>query len=255
MKICRRKGSECYTKNFSLPGKILQNQLHVLLAGGASIAKFRRIMCCIKESMKRYGYESAWFTRISSHKLRCVTKEFVDIEYPVPNHEAEHQIKANEDKRRLMVLQVSVGQDLEEFYSRIKRGKITKETNGETKFLKLFCLLNKEDRRKIDRGDEDFVKTFFHSDPDVPHDEWKRNESKHLKFSSHSASRKTAFVDIGDKTLDHHLGKRWDNRPILSSSDHGFPEIKKVIFTNSKPLKPEELYDLLRHSNFEDPSK
>ena len=95
-------------------------------------------MCCIKESMKRYGYESAWFTRISSHKLRCVTKEFVDIEYPVPNHEAEHQIKANEDKRRLMVLQVSVGQDLEEFYSRIKSGKIPKETSQKSTLVLSF---------------------------------------------------------------------------------------------------------------------
>ena len=54
---------------------------------------------------------------------------------------------------------LSVGEDLETFIKRIKNGGITKETlpgGKEEKELHLLCLLDKEERRKLDTKDRKF---------------------------------------------------------------------------------------------------
>ena len=173
-------------------------------------------------------------------KENCVTKELVDIQYPEPSEEVENKIKDNEEmkrkrmrKRPFQILDqifmkeqayTSVGRDLEVFHKRIKFGEITKETfpdaDKEDKVSKLFCLLSNDERKKLDRKDKNFYETFFNSDfPDVSPSRWKKTESKHLKFASYTAWRRTAFVDTDSKPDDPLIGLIGDpleNQPIFN---------------------------------------
>ena len=71
----------------------------------------------------------------------------------------------------------------------------------------LLRLLNKEERRKLDDGDQAFFNTFYgnHIMPlswlnnvDVPEREWKKTKYKHLKFSRSKSSRITSVIYIDE---------------------------------------------------------
>ena len=109
------------------------------------------------------------------YKDHCITKEEFEETY-----ETEEESETRKD--------LSVGEDLETFIERIKNGEINKDTipeDGEEKDLFLLCLLNKEERKKLEQKDEDFMKTFnwnrIGKEADVSEAEWKASESN-LKF-------------------------------------------------------------------------
>ena len=124
-------------------------------------------------------------------KEKCITKE-----------KFEEMYKTEEESETRMDL--SVGEDLETFIERIKNGKINKDTipeGGEKvagKWPFLLCLLDKEERKKLEQKDEDFMLTFyetqFGNEADVPKAEWDASESN-LKFSYSLCSRVTHFID------------------------------------------------------------
>ena len=108
--------------------------------------------------------------------------------------------KIDEESEKRMNL--SVGEDLETFIHRIKNGEINKDTipeRGEVKDLFLLCLLDKEERRKLEQKDEDFMETFSWNRigfgrADVPEAEWNASDSN-LKFSQSLCERETYFID------------------------------------------------------------
>ena len=118
-------------------------------------------------------------------KDECITKE---------KFEEMYQTKEESETR----MDLSVGEDLETFIERIKNGEINKDTiseYGEWKDLFLLCLLDKEERKKLEQKDEDFMETFLLGrEADVPEAEWNASESN-LKFSKSFGSRETYFID------------------------------------------------------------
>ena len=123
-------------------------------------------------------------------KTNCITKE-----------KFEEMYKTKEENETRMDL--SVGEDLETFIERIKNRKIYKDTIpefGNYKGSFLLCLLDKEERKKLERKDEDFMKTFFWGiEADVPEAEWNASESN-LKFSESVCSRRSYFIDTSKIT-------------------------------------------------------
>ena len=115
----------------------------------------------------------------------------------------EEMYKTKEESETRMDL--SVGEDLETFIGRLKNGEINKDTiseRGELKDLFLLCLLDKEERKKLEQKEEDFMKTFERNImglADVPEAEWNASESN-LKFSRSLGARKTHFVDASKTT-------------------------------------------------------
>ena len=192
LKIINRKGSESYRKVFSLTNEIFTNPLHIIYPYMWADDSFTKSI--IQLSMKTIGLESALVTTVWMAKEKCITKEQFDILYGITNEEGEIKTDNLEVRDDL-----SVGEDLETFIQRIKNGEITKEIfpeGDDKKTSYLLCLLDKEERRKLDRKDQKFFETFFTgTDADVPEDEWKKTEFKHLKFSRSFASRKTYFID------------------------------------------------------------
>ena len=144
----------------------------------------------IKKALKEFGCTSAILSMVWMYKFNCITKE-----------DFEEMYKTNEESETRMDL--SVEEDLETFIERIKNGKIHKDTipeYGERKFSFLLCLLDKEERKKLDQKDEDFMKTFnWREAADVPEAEWKASESN-LKFSASHGCRITYFIDASKTT-------------------------------------------------------
>ena len=148
----------------------------------------------IKKALKKFGCTSAILSTIVMYKEHCITKERYDELY-----------KASEESERM---DLSVGEDLETFLGRIKNGKINKETirkfgDRRPHFLSrmfLLCLLDKEERKKLEQEDQDFMRTFrdgYHKGgrgADVPEAEWKRSESN-MKFAKSVSFRETFFID------------------------------------------------------------
>lgn len=241
------KGSEHHGMRFSSSNEIFKNQLHIISAvalnGGHSVKNN------IKQAMKRFGYKSAMFSMIWMYKEHCITKENFDIEYGITKTEEEKFEESydysegddllcllDEDDRRKLDRLVelkhikltkslidqeifieyndySVGEDLEKFIRRIKNEEITTQTipeDGEFNNSHLLCLLDKDERRKLDTKDQDFLKTFLHTkygnDADVPEDQWQQTEFKHLKFSKSWAGRRTIFIDVEDEPEDEWIG-------------------------------------------------
>ena len=97
-------------------------------------------------------------------------------------------------------MNLSVGEDLETFIERIKNGEINKDTipeDGEIIYPFLLCLLDKEERKKLEQKDYDFMKTFWFNDngkADVPEAEWKASESN-MKFARSTCDRRTYFIE------------------------------------------------------------
>ena len=117
-------------------------------------------------------------------KNKCITKE-----------EFEEMYQTQEESETRMDL--SVGEDVETFIERIKNGEIDTRRDYKNSFL--LCLLNKEERKKLEQKDEDFMKTFASREADVPEAEWIASESN-LKFSRSSCSRKTYLIDASKTT-------------------------------------------------------
>ena len=95
-------------------------------------------------------------------------------------------------------MDLSVGEDLETLIERIKNGEINKDTipeDGDYKKSFLLCLLDKEERKKLEEKDKDFMETFYEGrKADVPESEWNASESN-LKFSQLLCERETYFID------------------------------------------------------------
>ena len=194
-KIFQSEVSKCNRRIFLLSAKHSPNQLHFLyFDGDENRIKNRepnRVKNLFREAMKIYGYESAMVSMIEMFKRNCITKEKFDLEYEIKNDENDINNEERDD--------LSVGEDLESLYSRIKNGEMTKERiseGGEHKFSKLLCLLDEEERGKLERKDKDFLRTFAYNYlADVLPNEWKNTEFEHLKFSKSLADRRTAFID------------------------------------------------------------
>lgn len=152
----------------------------------------------IQETIKRYGHKSAMYSRIYMWKEKCITKEEFDIKYGITDDSGAPNDREERDD-------FSVGEDLETFIRQIKNGEISKKPTfrlEEGKDLFLLCLLDKKERRKLLKNDQDFLRTFEQSHPDVPDEEWKKSKYKHLKFSQSIAFRKTFFVDTEAEPSD-----------------------------------------------------
>ena len=142
----------------------------------------------IRKALKNFGCTSAVLSMISMDRENCITKENYDELYQI-NEESEERID------------VSVGEDLKTFIERIKNGEINKDTipeDGETKKTFLLCLLDEEERKKLERKDYDFMETFWEHyygrEADVPEAEWKASESN-MKFAKSYCERYTYFID------------------------------------------------------------
>ena len=141
----------------------------------------------IKKALMNFGCTSAILSRIDMNKYNCITKEAYEEMY-----------KTNEETDERMDL--SVGEDLETFIGRIKNGEINKETipeEGELSNTFLLCLLDEEERKKLERKEENFMETFslnYYGLADVPEAEWIASESN-MKFASLDCERRTYFIE------------------------------------------------------------
>ena len=163
---------------------IVLNQLHFILSSSSTDA----IREGIRKALKEFGCPSAILSRIYMTKENCITKE-----------KYEEMYKTNEESEKRMDL--SVGEDLETFIGRIKNGEINKDTipeDGERRRTFLLCLLDKEERKKLEQKDYDFMKTFYEHiqgrEADVPEAEWNASESN-MKFARSRCWRETCFID------------------------------------------------------------
>ena len=164
---------------------IVLNQMHFIVTGYDYANEAKR---GIQKALKNFGCTSAILSKVYMRKDNCITKERFDEMY-----------KTKEESEERMDL--SVGEDLETFIERIKNGKINKDTipkDEEKKWTFLLCLLDEEERKKIERKDYDFMKTFWEhyygGEADVPEAEWKASESN-SKFSNWVCRRSTYFID------------------------------------------------------------
>ena len=127
------------------------------------------------------------------HKNNCVTKENVLNDY---------QTNKEPDTRE----DLSVGEDLEKYIKRVVNREITREMipeGGETKGNFLICLLDKKERWKLDRKDEEFLNSFWDDESDeadVPLEEWNKSKSN-MKFSSSVSWRATYLIEISESEI------------------------------------------------------
>ena len=137
-----------------------------------------------------FGCTSAILSLINMYKENCITKE-----------KHEEMYKTNEETEERMDL--SVGEDLEAFIGRIKNGEINKDTipeYGEYSSSFLLCLLDKEERKKLEQKEEGFMATFYwhqygvNMEVDVPEAEWIASESN-MKFAISDSCRETYFIE------------------------------------------------------------
>ena len=185
------------------------HQLHFLWTRGFSVQNYRQIVPFTEQTMKIYGFESATLSFIEMIKYDCVTKEKYDIMHGISSDENE----AKEKEKRKKLRSETVGDDLEKFIKKIKNGELTKATiteyGEESELVHLLCLLNKEERRKMETNEKDYTKTFwanwghekwpFGNLADVPKHE--KTEYKHLKYSKSLASRKTYVIGPGIENI------------------------------------------------------
>ena len=105
--------------------------------------------------------------------------------------------KTNEESEKRMDL--SVGEDLETFIKYIKAGLINdyRLPNGDRSRTFLLCLLDEDQRKKLEQKDYDFMETFFlnyKGEADVLEAEWKASESN-MKFTKSDCLRETYFIN------------------------------------------------------------
>ena len=172
---------------------IVLNQLHFIYAD-CSVFFWYTSVEGIKKALEEFGCTSAILSSIEMIKENCITKE-----------KYEEMYQTNEETEKRMDL--SVGEDLETFIENIKNGKINKETIPEQDLKNTFllCLLDKEERKKLDQKDYDFTKTFnvhyFGREPDVPEAEWIASESN-MKFARSACRRRTYVIDASINSSD-----------------------------------------------------
>ena len=145
----------------------------------------------IKNALKKFGRRSAILSLIYMSKNNCITKEKYDDLY--------EKIEDNFERRDL-----SVGEDLETLMRRIKNHKMNKDSipfDGDFKESFLLCLLDKEERKKLEQKNEAFLQTFNLHDigkADVREKDWKLSESN-SKFSRSNCRRLTFFIEASTK--------------------------------------------------------
>ena len=142
----------------------------------------------LQKVLKKYGFTSAILSIIGMFKMNCITMEKYEEHY-----------KTNEESAKRTDL--SLGEDLESFIGKIKDGKINHYTipeNGDQNFYFLLCLLDKEERKKLEQRDETFLETFewdmVGGEADVLEAEWKASASD-MKFSKSLCWRATYFIE------------------------------------------------------------
>ena len=141
----------------------------------------------IKNALKKFGRRSAILSLIYMSKNNCITKEKYDAMY--------ENIEDNFERKDL-----SVGEDLEALIRRIKNHKMNKDSipfDGDFKESFLLCLLDKEERQKLEQKNEAFLQTFNLHDigkADVREKDWKLSESN-SKFSRSNCRRLTFFIE------------------------------------------------------------
>ena len=132
----------------------------------------------IKKALKKFGHASAFLSEISMVKHNCITKEKYEEMYKTSEESEERE-------------DLSVGEDLEYFIGQIRKGKFLVGEDYNPSFM--LCLLDAEERKKLEEKDEDFMKTFFDAEADVPEAEWKESESN-MKFANFSCTRRTYSI-------------------------------------------------------------
>ena len=142
----------------------------------------------IEKALKNVGCTSAMLSKIRMYREHCITKE-----------KYEEMYKTNEESDKRMDL--SVGEDLESFIEKIKTEKIkdTIPESGDRSKSFLLCLLDKDERKKLEQKDENFRKLFEshqwgHREVDVSEAEWEASESN-LKFAKSVCWRETYLID------------------------------------------------------------
>ena len=172
-------------------------------------------------AMERLGYKSSMVSLIGMWKENCIKKEEFDIEYGITNTEEKNEKDVKQERE-----DYTVGEDLETFVKRIRIGEITKESipeDGEYKSSNILCLLDNEERKKLDMKDPDYLETFIHGEnADVSEEDWKTTEYKHLKFSKSIAFRRTYVIDTKFvSNCDHEYVQKiddYENYPDNGSS-------------------------------------
>ena len=164
---------------------IVLNQLHFIGTGYFTHFVKREI----KKALDKFGYKSAILSRVFMTKQNCIAKE-----------KYEEMYKVNEDSEERDDL--SVGENLETFLRKIKDGKmntISRILNSLwSRNMFLLCLLDKDERKKLEQKDETFMKTFnlhYIGKADVPESEWNESESN-LKFALSHCQRRTFFIVV-----------------------------------------------------------
>ena len=135
----------------------------------------------------------------------CITKEKYDLLHGVPSD--KDGLKEQEIKKRFR--SDTVGDDLERFIEKIKNEQLTRATitdyGEESEMVLLLCLMNKEERRKMETNDKNYMKTFwasciFHGIEKWPYEnladvpKYEKTVYKYLKYSKSVASRKTYII-------------------------------------------------------------
>ena len=168
-----------------------RNQLHLICALRSFNARLSKF--CMRTAMRKNDLETAVVSIVNMRKENCITKEQFDMEYGITGNSDKNK------KREKDIEYKTLGDDLEAFISRIKNGEITKSSiplNGETKTFSLHCLLDKDERRKVDTKDEGFLYTFCHRRwADVLYIEFMETEHPNLKYSKSAGFRKTFIFD------------------------------------------------------------
>ena len=145
----------------------------------------------LQKVLKKFDGTSAILSAIGMFKMNCITLEKYEEYYKT------NTINSEEGGKR-----ISVGDDLETFLGEVKDGKLNNHTIpeiGDICNTFLLCLLDKEERKKLEQKDYDFMRTFIeHSlygrEADVPEAEWKASESN-MKFAKSYCGRETFFID------------------------------------------------------------
>ena len=144
----------------------------------------------LQKVLKKFDCTSAILSAIGMFKMNCITLEKYEEYYKT------NTINSEEGGKR-----ISVGDDLETFLGEVKDGKLNNHTIpeiGDICNTFLLCLLDKEERKKLEQRDETFMETFewdmLGGEADVPEAEWKASASD-MKFSKSLCWRATYFIE------------------------------------------------------------
>ena len=143
------------------------NTVHFIWAG--HIYDCDDILKTIKNEMARFGLKKGMVSFLQRHRFHCVTKEKYEELY-----EKGGQIDGTK-------MELSLGDDLEDFLNRIKNNEIHDHELGPgDNLINTFhlSLLSSGQKRKLAINDDDYRKTFHNHDPDVPKKEMAKSESK-----------------------------------------------------------------------------